>query len=92
MARGWVARVRGWQAGVHLGQGRPGISPSSLHSGIVRRARARRAAAQLQASCPLSAASQSELIAPTLAPSSRHLRAQWSEVRVSVRVRGQEWR
>ena len=55
MARGWVARVRGWQAGVHLGQGRPGISPSSLHSGIVRRARARRAAAQLQASCPLSA-------------------------------------
>ena len=32
-----------------------GLSPPSLHSGQVRRARARRTAAQLQASCPLSA-------------------------------------
>ena len=32
-----------------------GLSPPSLHSGQVRRARARRAAAQLQASCPPSA-------------------------------------
>ena len=33
-----------------------GISPSNLHGGQLRRARARgRAAAQLQASCPLSA-------------------------------------
>ena len=32
-----------------------GLSPPSLHSGQVRRARARRASAQLQASCPPSA-------------------------------------
>ena len=36
-------------------QGWTGISPSNLHGGQLRRARARRAAAQLQASCPLSA-------------------------------------
>jgi len=46
------------------------------------------------------AAAQSELIAPKLAPSSRHLRAQWSEVRVNihpqaragVEVKVREWR
>ena len=42
-------------AGAHLGLGWTGISPSNLHGGQLRRARARRAAAQLQASCPLSA-------------------------------------
>ena len=36
-------------------QGWTGISPSSLHGGQLRRARARRAAAQLQGSCPPSA-------------------------------------
>ena len=39
---GWVGR---WT----------GFCPSNLHGGQLRRARARRAAAQLQASCPLSA-------------------------------------
>ena len=38
-----------------LGRAGLGLSPPSLHSGQVRRARARRAAAQLQASCPPSA-------------------------------------
>ena len=42
-------------AGAHLGLGWTGISPSNLHGGQLRRARARRAAAQLQASCPVSA-------------------------------------
>ena len=63
MARGPAGRVcvreprrmRGERAGAHLGQGWTGISPSNLHGGQLRRARARRAAAQLQASCPVSA-------------------------------------
>ena len=63
---GWMCacaprRMRGGPAGVRRGRtlgwvGRwTGRSPSNLHGGQLRRARARRAAAQLQASCPLSA-------------------------------------
>ena len=64
MARGPAGRVcvreprrmRGGRAGAHLGhEGWTGISPSSPHGVQQRRARARRTAAQLQASCPLSA-------------------------------------
>ena len=52
-----AGRAGGARAGRTLGWvGRwTGRSPSNLHGGQLRRARARRAAAQLQASCPLSA-------------------------------------
>ena len=59
--QGGCARVRSPRHAGQAGGGAPwaqgwtGISPSNLHGGQLRRARAQRAAAQLQASHPLSA-------------------------------------